>query len=85
MTRPRAQSRAERRTEVLADERAKAIRKRRGLRNLVMEHLEDRTLLSVTASLIAGQLDIDLSAPHDQVVISPSGSSILVNGTDYST
>jgi hypothetical protein len=50
-----------------------------------MEHLEDRTLLSVTASLIAGQLDIDLSAPHDQVVISPSGSSILVNGTDYST
>ncbi len=85
MTRPRTgQSPAKSRSELRADERAKTIRKRRSRGNLVLECLESRTLLSVTASLNSGMLDVNLSAANDQVLITPSGSSISVSGTGFS-
>ncbi len=49
----------------------------------VIQELERRTLLSVTASLNSGVLDVNLSAANDQALITPSGSSIAVSGTDY--
>ena len=84
MTRPRALSQAKSRSELRADERAKAIRKRRSRGNLVLECLENRTLLSVTASLSSGVLDVNLSAANDQALITPSGSTISISGTNYS-
>jgi hypothetical protein len=50
----------------------------------VIQELENRTLLSVTASLNATVLDVNLSAAGDQATITPSGSSISVSGTGYS-
>jgi hypothetical protein len=84
MTRPRAHSQAKLRSELRADERVKAIRKRRSQGKLVLEHLEDRTLLSVTAILNSGVLDVNLSAANDHALISTSGSTISVSGTNYS-
>jgi hypothetical protein len=84
MTRPRAQSPAKSRSELRADERAKTIRKRRSRGNLVLECLENRTLLSVTASLSSGVLDVNLSAANDQALITPSGSTISISGTNFS-
>jgi hypothetical protein len=48
---------------------------------LTFQELEQRTLLSVTASLKSGVLDINLSAAGDSAMISPSGASISVSGT----
>ena len=45
MARPHAQSPAKSRSRFRAGERARADVKRRALRNLVMERLENRTLL----------------------------------------
>ena len=50
----------------------------------MIQELESRTLLSVTASLNSGVLDVNLSAANDQALITPSGSSISVSGTGFS-
>ncbi len=52
---------------------------------LAIQELEHRTLLSVVASLNSGVLDVNLTAANDQAQITPSGSSITVSGTDYSS
>ena len=62
-----------------------ARRPRRKSRPLVIQELEQRTLLSVTASLHSGVLDVNLSAANDQALINPSGSTISVSGTGFSS
>ena len=54
------------------------------VRTWCSECLEHRTLLSVTAILNSGVLDVNLSAANDQALITPSGSTISVSGTGYS-
>ncbi len=82
MKRPRAQSQAGARSQARGYERAKAIRKSRARGSLLLERLEERTLLSVTATLNSGVLDVALSAANDQALIAPSGSMISVSGTE---
>ncbi len=53
--------------------------------DLLLQELERRTLLSVTASLSGTALDVNLSAANDQATITPSGSSISVVGTGFSS
>ncbi|MFI5455223.1 MAG: beta strand repeat-containing protein [Isosphaerales bacterium] len=65
--------------------RSSANRPRRKSPYLVIQELEHRTLLSVTASLNATVLDVNLSAANDQAMITPSGSNIQVSGTGYSS
>ncbi len=62
----------------------RAKRPRRKLPSPVIQELERRTLLSVTASLNSGVLDVNLSAANDQALITPSGSTISVSGTGFS-
>ena len=57
--------------------------RRRLWRPLDLELLENRTLLSVTATWNSGVLDVNLSAADDQALIALSGSSISVSGTGY--
>ena len=75
-------SRSANRVETPAKPRAK--RPRRKSPSLVIQELEHRTLLSVTASLNSGVLDVNLSAANDQALIIPSGSNISVSGTGFS-
>ncbi len=56
---------------------------RRRIDLLGPERLEDRTLLSITASLSSGVLDVQLSAAGDQALIAPTTSGISVSGTGY--
>src|SRR5208283_123340 len=70
-------------TSTGARPRSSANRPRRKSPYLMIQELESRTLLSVTASLSAGVLDVDLLAANDQATITPSGSSISVSGTGY--
>ncbi len=51
--------------------------------DLLLQELERRTLLSVTASLSGTALDVNLSAANDQATITPSSSSISVVGTAF--
>ncbi len=51
---------------------------------LTIQELERRTLLSVTASLNSGVLDVDLSSANDQALITPSGTTISLTGTGFS-
>ena len=56
--------------------------------DLVLQELEKRTLLSVTAFLnpaSSTDLEVDLSAVGDQALITPSGSTIVVSGADGTT
>ncbi len=62
-----------------------AKRQRRRSTLLEIQELENRTLLSVTASLLSGVLEVDLSAAHDQAFMTPVGSDIQVTGTDFTT
>ncbi len=64
--------------------RPAANRARRRSPELVIQELERRTLLSVTASLSGTALDVNLTAANDQVLIVPSGSTIVVSGTGES-
>jgi len=59
---------------------APAKRPRRKSLYLEIQELESRTLLSVTASLTSGVLDVNLSAAQDSAQITPSGSTISVTG-----
>ncbi len=68
--------------ETPSNHRAK--RPRRRTHSLVIQELERRTLLSVTAALNSGVLDVNLSAANDQALITPSGSMISVSGTGFS-
>ena len=91
MTRPRAQSHSQSRSELSADLRVKTIRKRRARRNLGLEHLEDRILLSVTAYEQDQSLYVVGDAASDSVsmVFVPLGGNqqypdslvVLNNGT----
>jgi hypothetical protein len=67
MTRPRAHSQAKSHSEVQAEERVKTIRKRRSRRSLLLEQLEDRTLLSVTAFVQNQSLQVVGDAASDSV------------------
>jgi len=60
--------------------RSSANRPRRKSPYLAIQELESRTLLSVTASLTSGVLDVNLSAAQDSAQITPSGSTISVTG-----
>ena len=60
--------------------RSTANRPRRKSLYLEIQELESRTLLSVTASLTSGVLDVNLSAAQDSAQITPSGSTISVTG-----
>src|SRR5690349_9183777 len=46
-----------------------------------IESLEDRTLLTVTANLSSGLLDISLSASGDSAAVVADGKQITVNNT----
>src|ERR1017187_5422386 len=59
-------------------------RRRLEFRDLVVQALEDRTLLAVTASVSsASVLDVTLSAANDSATISFDGTNVDVSGTGY--
>ncbi len=64
--------------------RSSDLRRRRQYRALVVQALEDRTLLAVTASVSSSVLDVSLSAANDSVTISFDGTNVDVSGTDLS-
>ncbi len=64
--------------------RAAARRKRFAFRDLMVQALEDRTLLAVTASIsTASVLDVNLGAAGDSAMITFDGTNVDVTGTGY--
>jgi mucin-19 len=68
-----------------ASSRARALEKRRRSRlpDLLVQVLEERTLLAVTASVSASVLDVNLSAAGDSATLTFDGTSVDVSGTGY--
>ena len=59
-------------------------RRRLVFRDLMVQALEDRTLLAVSASVNSSVLDVTLSAANDSATISFDGTNVDVSGTGLS-
>ncbi len=59
-------------------------RRRSQFLDLMVQALEDRTLLSVNAMINAGVLDVTLSAAGDSASLTYDGTNVDVSGTGYS-
>ncbi len=63
--------------------RSSGRRRRLEFRDLIVQVLEDRTLLAVSASVNSSVLDVTLSAAGDSATISFDGTNVDVSGTGY--